>query len=309
MAQGFNKAEFEKRFTKTSDAIKHIEQLRRIDLSSITDTELDQRINNYFNIIPFTSAIIPKGKQVFRARVNINNGESFNYLNEIYAPPSSCIKKYGRANKPGERVFYCSSNIKLASFEVIQEMKDKINPKNESIILTVGIWQTKVDLHVSNIIHSAVLHKLRDDILSAFQQSQKDLYNGNLTHDTKTASNLLLQFFAEEFTKNSIKSDTDYRISNFYINSLRKANRVVAPQFNNEKFDGINYPSVAMKYKGDNQAIFIESADDKLEAINAIQVICSNIDFENGDFIPKITHEAKSIIDGRIYWEDELYNE
>ena len=308
MSQGFNKADFEKRFTKTSDALKHIEKLKLIDLTRVTDSELELIINRCFNIIPFTSATIPKGTQVFRARVNINNGKPFNYLHEIYAPPSKCIKKYGRANKPCERVFYCSSNLKLAAFEVIQELKNKCNPRNEVVFLTIGIWKTKVDLHVSNIIYSPVLHKLRDDILTSFQQSQKDIFDGTLDDDTKTASSLLLQFFAEEYTKNNIKTDADYRISNYYINSLRNANSFIAPQFSSEKFDGINYPSVAMKYKGDNQAIFIESANDKLEAVNALQVICSNIDFENGDFTPGIMHEAKSIIDDIIDWKTELYS-
>ena len=239
--------------------------------------------------------------------LNNDNAEPFNYIHEIYAPPIDCIMKYGRANKPRERVFYCSSNFKLAAFEVLQELKNVVNIKNKVVFLTIGIWKTKSPLHVSNIIYSPVLHKFRTDILSAFQQSKEDLFNGEFSDDTKTASSLLLQFFAEEFTKDKIKNDSDYRISNYYINSLRNANKVVAPQFSDEKFDGINYPSVAMKYWGDNQAIFIESSDTKLEAINALQVVCSNIDFENSEFTPGIIHEAEYINGDKIVWKKELY--
>lgn len=298
--------EYESRFTSPNDIVRKVDSLKTVDLSAITDLELSKLINSYFNIIPFTSGKVPAGTELFRARVN-SNKEPFDLVSDIYVPPSHLIKKYGRANKPGERIFYCASNFKLAAFEVIQDLKYSFNPSREVAFLTIGIWKTKVDLHLACILDDPKIHKLRQDIHDSFQANQKILFNGNIGTDTAISNNILLKYFAEEFTKSEIRGDFDYRVSNFYISSLRQANGFVAPRYSSEKFDGVNYPSVAMKYKGDNQALLIESADRKLEFVNAIQVICANLDFENGDFMPGILHEAETIKDGRITWKKEIY--
>lgn len=299
-------SEYERRFTKPDDAVARVNLLKSLDLSTITDSELSKLINRYFNVIPFTSGIIRAGTEVFRARISSKN-EPFNLVSDIYAPPSHLIKRYGRANKPGERIFYCASNLKLAAFEVIQDLKHSINPAREVVFLTIGIWSTKQDLHVACILDDPKVHKLRQDIHDSFKENQSILFNGNISTSTAISNNVLLQYFAEEFTKMEIRGDFDYRVSNYYVSSLRQANEFVAPKYNSDKFDGVNYPSVAMKYKGDNQAIFIESADSKLEFVTALQVICVNMDFENGDFLPGILHEAESINNNKITWKKEIY--
>lgn len=302
----WNQEEFEKRFTEPVDAIRKVDQLKSLDLSTKSDDEIKDLINSYFNIIPFTSGTIPAGSELFRARLN-QNDQPYNSIEDIYAPPAQVVKGYGRVNKPGERIFYSASNFKLAAVEVIQDFKYSFNPKQEVAFLTIGIWRTMVDLHVASIIHDPKIHELREDIKKDYKSNQDLLFNGMIKNETALASNILLQFFAEEFTKADIKGDYEYKISNFYISSLREANNHIAPQFQSEKFDGIDYPSVAMKYKGNNQALFIDSVDDKLEFTNAIEVICSNMDFDKGDFLLGILHEAESIEEGKIIWKKELY--
>jgi len=303
----YTKTQFESRFTKTSECVKHIDELKKLNLFEITDKELKTKINNCFNIIPFTSALIPAGSELFRARLNINDNP-FTSVEDIYAPPADKIKKNGRANKAGERIFYCASNFKLAAFEVLKDLKHSFNPKSKVASLTIGIWKIKVDLHVSNITYSEKLHSLREDILLAFNETQKTLHdNGNLSDDILTSNKMILEYFAEEFIKDNIKDESDYKVCNYYVSALKTSSKLIAPQYSSDKFDGINYPSVAMKYKGDNQALFIESADLKLEIVNAIQVLCGNLDFEKGDYTAGILHEADSIINGEITWKNEIY--
>ena len=62
-----------------------------------------------------------------------------------------------------------------------------------------------------------------------------------------------------------------------------------------------------MLYKGDNQALFHETTVNKIELVNAIQVICGNIDFKNGNFTAEIMHEAEKIENGDISWKKEIY--
>jgi hypothetical protein len=300
------RSKYEESFPEPLDAVKHINFLKSLDLSKITDGELESEIINRLHIIPFTSAIIPKNDEVFRARLNINK-KPFTNVEDIYAPPREKVKESGRANKPGERIFYCASNFKLAAFEVIQNLKHSISPSHEIAFLTIGVWRTNENLHVSNIIYDEKLLKLRSDVNHAYEEIQRMLNNGHISSETALSNKLILEYFAEEFTKDNIKNGSDYRVSNFYIKSLRKSIDLIAPQYSSEKFDGINYPSIAMKYKGDNQAIFIESANTKLEIVNAIEVIVGNIDFERGDFTVGILHEAESINNGIITWKTVPY--
>ena len=56
----------------------------------------------------------------------------------------------------------------------------------------------------------------------------------------------------------------------------------------------------------------LKDYNDSLQAMakgyaNSSTVICSNLDFESGDFTAGIMHESKSIIDGKIVWKKEIY--
>lgn len=294
-------SEYEERINKPEEALRKIQFLKTLDLSKINDLELTKLINNSFNIIPFTSGIISAGTQLFRARIN-HEKSSFNCIKDIYTPPACCIKEYGRANKPGERVFYCASNLKLAAFEVLNYSKSKLDVSLDNLIITIGIWRPKVDLHVACIYDDRKLHPLRKDILDDYLINQDMLFNGNISDNAAVSNSLLLQFFAEEFTKSNIINTNDYKISSFYFSTLRQSNSYISEKHKSEKFDGLNYPSIAMKYRGDNQAIFIESSDSKLELIDAIEINCKNIDFDIPDFEPLIINETESINKGKISW-------
>ncbi len=298
--------DFERRFPNPEEVIRHIDYLKSLDLTKISDSELDKSINDRFKFIPITSVMIPAGSEIFRARVNPPKTNAFNKLQDIYAPPSEFITKYGRLNKPGERIFYGAVNFKLAAFEVVQELRKSFNPSREHAFLVIGIWKTKVDLHVASIHNDQNIHDIRTDIKGRYESDQKMFKEGVLEESVLSANDMMLQFFSEEFTKSEIRSEFDYRITNFYMSTLKKMNSRLPP-FAEERFDGVNYPSVAMKYKGDNIALFIDSADSKLEFVNALQVICANPDFENGDFTAGILHEMESFQNEEINWSKELY--
>lgn len=293
--------EYEARIINPENALQKINYLKRLDLSKISDQDLSNLINSFFHIIPFTSGIIEANSLLFRARINKEKSH-FCCIKDIYTPPACFITEYGRANKPGERIFYCASNLKLAVFEVLNAYYQKNDTPLEKINVTIGVWRLKMDLHVACIYDDPKLHTLRKDILDDYLSNQKLLFNGNISLNAAVSNSILLQFFAEEFTKASIKRDADYKLSNFYLSSLRQSNSFILEQFNSDKFDGLNYPSNAMKYKGDNQALFIESADTKLELINALELNCRNINFDILDFDPLIINESESIIEEKINW-------
>ena len=222
MDKSYTHKEFERRFTKTVDVIKYIAELETLNLSDFSDEQLENIIDKYFYVIPYVDTKILAGHKLYRARLNINN-TPFDKVSDITAPQKEYIIEHGRANKIGERIFYCASNARLALFEVIQDLKYKLKPELEVASLTIGEWRLKADLHVACIIHSPILHQLRKDILDAYNDTQKLITNGSLQEDVVNANNLLCQFFSEQFTKDNIKSSHDYKISAFYASRLEEA--------------------------------------------------------------------------------------
>ena len=307
MQNPYVEKQFVDRFTKPTDAVKYISELESLDLSKITEVQLGVLLDKYFPIFPYTSGHIQKGEEVFRARININN-KPFTNVKEIYVRDKEFITSYGRAHRPKEQIFYCSSNYLLAAFEVIHDLKNSLYPNRVVAYLTVGIWKAERNLHISNIIHSKKLHALRKDMFQAYHSNQDLLNTGRLKGETIDASNLLLQFFSDQFTKSIIKSDNDYKISAFYASRLMQANELIARPYHLERFDGINYPSVAMKYQGDNQAIFTNDFENKFKLVNAIQVVCENVNFDTGDFLPVVLQEAESIKEGIITWKTKMHH-
>jgi RES domain len=300
--------EFESRHPKTADVVRRIESLLQLDLEIMPDYALKALINSYFNYIPYSSGLIPAGTLLFRARVN-KGDIPFSKASEVHYPSRELVTNYGRANRPQEQIFYCSSNLLLAAFETCQNLKHSIQPARALASVTINVYRTLAELHVATIIQSATVHKLRTDNLAAHDFFQNQLNNGVLQADTVTASNLIAQFFAEQFTKSEIRQPSDYKLSVFYTNEIRAMNEMIAPEHQKYHFDGINYPSVAMQYKGDNQALFIESVDSKIELVDALQVLCTNFDFDKADFNAHILHNAKSIENDIIEWNTELYRE
>lgn len=85
-------------------------------------------------------------------------------------------------------------------------------------------------------------------------------------------------------------------------------NDLIAPKYQSEKFDGMLYPSVAMKYKGDNIALFDDDLASKIQFETAFQVVSTNFDFENGNFRTSIMHEIESVDEkGNIKWSKEVW--
>lgn len=308
--------EFESRIIAPEQAIEHLNTLKALDLNAITDEELEALFHSLFHIMPYSSGKIAEGAMLYRCRVN-EQKRPYEEVKEIFVPPASVITSHGRANKPNEQIFYAAFNSLLAINETVNGLKNVDALSYDSIkkypdlqagiaFLTVGEWRIKKPLHVATIIDSPKLHSLRKDILQSYEALQALLNNGTLKPETVSSQNLLSQFFADEFTKDPIKSSSDYKFSSMYTSSLRMANTYISEAHKNQRFDGINYPSVANRYEGDNVALFTESLLDKLEIVRAFQVVCTQIDFSTGQCQAYVLSESKKIENGVIHWDNSL---
>lgn len=300
--------EFESRFPPIETAIKFIDDLSNLDLAKIDLSDLTELIDSIFYIIPMTSGFVEKGTILYRARVNKKN-QQFGNISELGMPPEKFISKYGRANAPRERIFYSANTSKLACGEVLQNLKYSFNPKNEIGVVTVSLWEVKKRLHFSTLYYSPKVTKFREDI-AKFKKGNQDFtkQKGIIKESVIKTQDLILEFFCEEFAKDTIKTPDDYKISTFYTKRVKQANEYVAPQFADNKFDGIVYPSVAMKYKGDNIVLFDSNLDEKIKFKTAFEMICVDFDFQKADFKSYFFHEIKEVKEnGDIVWDKDVY--
>lgn len=298
--------DFESRFPDKEKALEFLNMLNSLDLSQYDLDKIDNMINDVFHIIPFGTSHIPKGTKLFRARKN-KPSQVFYNISELGLNKPDNITEFGRANKPHEPIFYCSSNVKLACAEVLQSLKNKFNPKNEVGLTTVSVWETTKELHVAPIYYSEAVCKVRDDIKNYKEGNKNHIREKNIINSsTLDVSDLIMEFFCDEFSKININTHHDYKLSASYSNRLKHANKLVAPMYSNSRFDGIVYPSVAMMYKGDNIALFEENLDDKIKFETAIQAICLDFDFDKPDFQSYFTYEIESYDkNGNLTWSKE----
>ncbi|MBK9177896.1 MAG: RES domain-containing protein [Flavobacteriales bacterium] len=219
-------AEFESRFPSLSHMRGAIAELESCDLSTIPWEELEEMINDAFGIVIFSKHILPAGSRLYRARRNGPTG-AWTSLKDIHVRESDAITTYGRAHRPSQRVFYCSENSDLATFEHLQHLKLQLFPEHEVAQLTIGEWVTTAPLHLASITHSGVLHEFREDIRARHDSINATLDQSILSKDTIEKQKLMLQFFANQFTKANILHNHDYKLSALYSNRIMEANSLL----------------------------------------------------------------------------------
>lgn len=295
---------FEKRFPSFEKTKEFINTLKATDLEKTSFEDIDKMINKYFELIPFVSGTISKGNILYRARLN-ENEKSFENISKLGLIPKEKVKEFGRANLPNESVFYSSDNFGMACGEVFQNIKYSYNPRKEMGVTTIGEWEVLRDLNISHVYYSESVMKKREDIkfLKNYYSSlirAKSLINT----ETINASDLILAFFCDEFSKNNILTTNDYKFSVWYVLRLKRMNQLIVQNSMGNTYDGIVYPSVAMKYRGDNVALLDDDLDAKIKFKTAYELICTDFDYENSAFkFTKIGEIDSFEKNGKLNWK------
>jgi len=290
--------QLENRFPELEVLKKRIVELNSLDLTTLSVSELENKINDYFPIINFGEVKWDRRYHLFRVRRNLNN---------LFDQPFESVKKiglrlakgapFGRANNENQAVFYGSNEGDLALFESCQNLHEfqRFEPQN----FTMGIWKVKKNekLRLVPIIDSSLAQKNRPDIQKASVSGDKLINEQLASEKVKKGSKLISNFFAEQFAKSEIKSPNDYKISSFFSDYIKRVN-----DMSRIKFDGVLYPSVAHKYRAENIALFPESID-KLEFIKCLSITCYNFRFDEGKLTKGIIREGKLHGTGTLVWE------
>ena len=211
---------------------------------------------------------------VYKARPN-EGKLPWQFLKDISIVPEDKKQNVnrGRLNKPGERIFYCSNDMRVSCLESISK---GLTLQPESKYLTVGAWKIIEPLNLAKVYYS-------NQGLEHFAKNNKELYDrkseyrewerndaiGQLKQNFKgeelEKAIVILDFFSDEIGRIDIRNGYDYMLCNYFADHIFHRTKSFKPE---DKIDGILYPSIPFSYQGDNIA-FTENGFKKLKFISA----------------------------------------
>lgn len=249
-------------------------------------------IKNILNSIefPIPITIYAKGTKFIRNRVHREDEILFEKVDQLsYRLDIQNIKNFGRANEPGQSVFYCADNDILSFVEtshIAREQKEK-----DFEYITSGIW-----VSTENIIAVSLL--TNDDIKgqhTEIDESSKSFENLINTQNDESASAFgrLFQFLSKQFSRVAEGNSNHYKITTAFANYIFDSV---------EKADGILYPSTLYKTEGFNFAFKPEVVDNKMQFYAAQRIKMQNMGnkkYVETDKIESAIHHTK---DNIIHW-------
>lgn len=210
---------------------------------------------------------------LFRARIlDKKTNTPYKLLQDLSYIPEEFkhkIDKYGRVNKPGESMFYASTQMPIACIETFskgESMKRFI--EKGSLMLAVSVWKIERPMKFVQMISP-------EKYFQSFIEEYMSLDLSKVKIETVRKQNQilreqigdeydfrLLEFFSEEFAKTNTIDHNEYKISNYFADRVFNRN----PKFRcHEDFDGIWYPSVPSGYQETNIVLPPSKVDEKLK--------------------------------------------
>lgn len=262
---------------------KAIDGLRKMDLRSVEIDYIKDHISCVLKGYICSSPILHKGLELYRG---IKWNEKPVNVSQVNHPPADKVVRFGRINRIGKPVFYASASRNVVFFEQRIKVGDTI---------TVSRWRTIKKMIVNNIGYTPEVFQT----LGSIRQCPiwgKEKIDPWMNSEPNV---LIRQFFADEFTR-TIEDES----KNHYLYKLSIA---IGEKFwHGELFQGIIYPSLAMKANSDNIAVKSECVDEYLE-LEEIEHI--RIDKKNNELNYDITILDTSGTfnkDGSIIWRGGL---
>jgi len=243
-----------------------IKEIRRLDLKVVDINIVKEKLKPLFIGYTLRAPIYEPGLKLYRGRVC---NEKPNNIEDITYPPAKLITKYQRVNRPRQSVFYCCAGRRVPFFECFVKTGDKF---------ILSQWKTISRLLVNNIGY------LNDNIMGLQPKSLDELKEANI---------LIRNFIDEEFTKNVNKGEE-------YLYKITIA--LAEKHFSDDIFNGLLYPSIAIKGRSDNLALKPHYVDKNLmiERVEFIQIIS----VKGFEYKIKVLDLATSFgKDGSIEWK------
>jgi hypothetical protein len=209
---------------------------------------------------------------------------------------------YGRANLPGQSIFYgalktpeISLNRATAFMETTSMVKDlSISEK----YFTVSRWKLREDLKVFECVFQS--EENSNSGVSTSKESQTEfLHKLTKNEDLKTDAFRQLSFFSDQFSKYIDRGNPkQYMITAFFSDMIFNH-----PENKNLEICGISYPSVQSELKGQNIALLPQAVDKFLYFEQAV-VMKAERQADGGIIIEKSLENAEVIDEhGNLNWK------
>lgn len=203
--------------------------------------------------IPLPTLWVGDGSIEFlaRSRMHLDNEEFFDAIQDIsYRKDVQNIRTFGRANEPGQPVFYCSNSYHVARIETSEITRQNIDKDCE--FTTTGAWKIQNDLCLVSILTN---QEIRGQNVPF--DSTSDVFEHMIEQDEVVeAVHKFLDYISKEFTRKSEGYPTDYMLSSAFFNYVIN---------NLSDVDGIMFPSTLYRVEGVNLALKPSSVDEKLK--------------------------------------------
>lgn len=244
-------------------------------------------IKNILNSIEFNIplAIFPQGSNFLRCRIH-NENESFFYkVKDLsYRTDLENITNFGRANEPGQSIFYCSNNDWISYVEIskiAREMEDK-----PFEYISGGLWVAKEDIYAVTLMSNDNISGKNKELEEISKNLQKHIADQN--DEASKAYLKLIQFLSKEFSTEAKKNSKHYKITAAFTNYIFE---------NLKNADCIVYPSTLDVERGLNFAFKPESVDKKLHFYSAMRrkmQKTSDTNFKETEFIESEYYRDKT---------------
>jgi len=166
------------------------------------------------------------------------------------------IDFFGRANEPGQGLFYCNDNLNEDTGFSESMNIYRNHPDSTEEIITLGAWDVDRELNLAIILPSEY-KTIESSLINSSSKSYKLLDDGS---DYYNQLKIMLEYIADEFTLDTIKDNSNYKITCAFVNYIK----VKFPDV-----DGIIYASVKSALKGENIVLWENAAEKNLKLIAA----------------------------------------
>ena len=259
--------------------------------------ELKVMFRGYVLSVP----VIPAGSIFVRARKSVINSP-WKKLSEQSYPNKNIVKQHGRANRKGTSLFYCSNSWLVPFFESQLRSGDAID---------VTFWQSKARCLINA---AGYCPKTFNDLGSTRQVDVRT--STGLNQQQQELVNKKNEYLARIFTKKDIKiPEIDYRLSVavaekmlseiILTENVEQTDSLLRLKGHDQKrpFDGLMYPSIAMKANGDNFALTPRYAAEHLCFLRADHFEVLAVDSDKMQITWKVLQHADHVDRGVLKWD------
>jgi len=282
---------------------EQIAKLKACDLSKIEFDELKKLLkpilfNGFAMIFPSYHPPLPlfRGRVISSIRQEANTTSlSDNVpttLKGLTCPPAETVKKFQRANSPGNPMFYCSKAPEVTIHELNLNVGD---------VAVISKWETINRLSVVRIGYEPeVFSNLKSDrICPNFDNKVPELAEAI----QREINRRVQAFFSNEFMRKiNIGNEHLYKLSAAIAELLRKeldASKFAELEKLHLELQGVEYPAVAAKGNSDNLALVPKFADQNLKLIRCELIIKIN-EIEN-----IVADVSDKIVEDQIIWKGQ----